>query len=360
MSEKKNEWLYRLREDIPKFLIRLNGKSRKGFYRYSLTGDYFDDKIKWGLGNSVFFLKIMYTISLEKQYQNEIYDAIDFVKSFQKNNGYFYDPLIWILSTPIRIKRSIFSRDLSNIFNKKTMLAETRQAISSLTLYKENPNYKFLDFPKTKEDIEKYLSSLNWNTPWSAGANFSHLIFILKSSNISNRKNLIQDAINWVCNIQNETDGFWYIGNTSLQQKINGAMKIITGLKVANKVRFNYPEKIIDNLLLSIQDEQACDNFNVVYTLKYCNEILNGDYRYDEISNFMNNRLNIYKRYYHFKEKGFSFYENRTNRFYYDALISKGKNEPDIHGTVMFLWGISIIAQTLNINNELHFKEFIT
>ena len=137
-------------------------------------------------------------------------------------------------------------------------------------------------------------------------------------------------------------------------------MKIITGLKVVNKVNFKYPEKMIDNILLAINDEQACDNFNIVYVLKYCNELTQYNYRYPEIKEFMIERLNIYKQYYHQRIGGFSFYKNRARDVYYNAYISKGKNEPDIHGTIMFLWGISIIAQVLKFNNDLKFKEHIT
>lgn len=74
----------------------------------------------------------------------------------------------------------------------------------------------------------------------------------------------------------------------------------------------------------------------------------------------MYDRLNIYKQYYYPKIGGFSFKKNQTNRYYYGALITKGKNEPDIQGTVMFLCGISLIAQILKIDKKLNFNEFIT
>ena len=73
----------------------------------------------------------------------------------------------------------------------------------------------------------------------------------------------------------------------------------------------------------------------------------------------MYERLAIYKRHYHQQIGGFSFHPNQASRIYYGALLSKGKYEPDIHGTHLFLWGISLIAQTLKINNNLRFKEII-
>lgn len=68
----------------------------------------------------------------------------------------------------------------------------------------------------------------------------------------------------------------------------------------------------------------------------------------------------IEKQFYFPKLGGFYFSKNRANRKYYGATINKGKNEPDIHGTLMFLWGISLISQTLRINDKLQFYEFIT
>jgi len=50
---------------------------------------------------------------------------------------------------------------------------------------------------------------------------------------------------------------------------------------------------------------------------------------------------------------------HKTNIYYYGAKITRGLNEPDIHGTCMFLWGISIISQILEIDQELGFKEQI-
>ena len=82
-------------------------------------------------------------------------------------------------------------------------------------------------------------------------------------------------------------------------------------------------------------------------------------YRFTEIQNFAKNRLEIYRKYYFPEIGGFSFLPQKANVHYYEAKLTKGKNEPDIHGTVMFLWGISIISQILGIDKELGFKEQI-
>jgi len=109
-------------------------------------------------------------------------------------------------------------------------------------------------------------------------------------------------------------------------------------------VNFKFPKTIIEGAIALRNNKQACDNFNIVYVLKYCNELTNASYRYSEIRNFMLERLRIYKEYYYPKIGGFSLYKNRVSNMYYGAYLSKGRHEPDIYGTPLFLWGISLIA----------------
>ena len=353
------KWIFNIKEKIPQFLKQISGRKKRGFYSYSLSGDLFGERIKWGLGNNVFFLKIIYTLGLQLQFKNELRDDINYILSFQKKDGSIYDPLISILSLPLRILHTLKSGRLGDLSNKKYKRAETRQSVSSLSLFGVKTSYEYKKISRNYNGIKNFLIKLNWELPWGAGSHFSHLLFFLYHSSIKNKDDLINYAITWVNKLQHKDDGFWYLGNPSIQEKINGAMKIITGLKAVNRVFFKYPEKIIDQLLLAKNDEQACDNFNVVYVLKYCNELTKFNYRSSEIQDYFYERLKIYHEYYYPEFGGFSFKKKKANDIYYGAFISRGKREPDIHGTVLFLWGISIIAQTLNINEKLKFNEFV-
>ena len=49
----------------------------------------------------------------------------------------------------------------------------------------------------------------------------------------------------------------------------------------------------------------------------------------------------------------FSFLKGKANTRYYNATISRGLPEPDIHGTVMFVNGIALIAELLGIRENL-------
>ena len=347
-----------LKRKTPEFLEKLKGEKIPGFFHYSLSGDLYGEDVKWGLGNTVFAVKIYYMLGLLSTLpEKNKRETTNFIKSFQQKDGGIYDPLVKKLAFWREKLSALKNFDFNNFFHQQTIRAETRQAISALSLLGEKPDIPYIDFPKTKKEIDKFLSRLNWRKPWGAGSHFSHLVFFLKHSDLKNKNELIDYAINWIKDIQCPEDGAWYRGNPDLAQKINGAMKIITGLKVAEKVELQYPEKLIDLCLSAENDRHACDNFNIIYVLKYANEVTNFSYRYDEIKEFALRRFDIYKKYYYPEIGGFSFLPNKANVYYYGAKITKGLSEPDIHGTVMFLWGISIIQRVLNL--EPTYKEQI-
>lgn len=364
------DWIFELKHKVPLFLEKLKCKRVLGFFHYSLSGDLYDENVRWGLGNTVFAAKIFYTIDIIDILPREDIDSMaDFIKSFQKRDGSIYDPLITrrvFLNKLSCIRHLDFKGLMDNVEVQQTRRAETRQSFSSLLLLKSPPNYSYLQIPYSFEEVGKYLNALDWAMPWGAGSHFSHLLFFYKINgeefNIhrDETNELINFAIEFINELQSPDDGSWYKGRPSIQQKVNGAMKVITGLKSVNTVTFKYPEKLIDLCLKAIHDAHACDNFNSIYVLKYANELTQGSYKFKEIEEFCYNRLRIYKRYYYPNIGGFSFLPGKSNEVYYGAKITKGLNEPDIHGTVMFLWGIAIISQILGIDKELGFKEFIT
>ena len=83
-------------------------------------------------------------------------------------------------------------------------------------------------------------------------------------------------------------------------------------------------------------------------------------HRRDEVRRFAESRLEAYRSYYHPARGGFSFYPGRANTTYYGARISRGLPEPDIHGTMLFTWGVSILAPMLGMENEIALKEIPT
>lgn len=357
---KKLDWLKTLKPSVLQFLNKLKSKKTPGFYHYSLLGDLYDENYHWGLGNAVFASKVYYMLNCLSQ--REKINLANFIKSFQHNNSYIFDPLIYKLTLSDRIKQSILAFDLTKLSSKQTKRAETRQAFAALACLNQKPNEPFLDVPYTKFETRQYLERLNWDRPWDAGSHFSHLLFFWEYNKrffnykVQDSNILKKYALDWISSLQSPTNGSWYQGSPSNTEKINGAMKMLTGFAAANIHSFNHPDKLIDLCLKSASDRQACDNFNIIYVLYCCSKKAN--HRRKEIKDFCLKRLNIYRQYYFPKIGGFSFYKNKANDVYYGAIISKGLNEPDIHGTVMFLWGIALISRILKLNLKL--KEPVT
>lgn len=366
MADDGLKWLSSLKDRVRGFLEELRGNSRLGFYRYSLNGDLHGEEKHWGLGNTVFAVKILYTLAdIEKMASSRKKELADFITSFQRADGLIADPLISRLSLFNNLKHAVRILDFSNINGVKTARAETRQSMSSLRLLQEKPKYLFADIPYTPEGVDRFLAALDWSDPWSAGSHFSHLLFFYEYNaevfgyRPAESRELISRAIDLVNQMQSKHEGVWYRGTgTSLQLKINGAMKILTGLKAAHRMSFLYPERMIDVALSALNDEHSCDNFNIVFVLKYANEMTGGSHRLAEIEDFCRRRLAIYREYYYADVGGFSFYKGRSNTTYYGARITKGLNEPDIHGTCLFLWGIALITQLLGVQEQFGFQEF--
>ncbi|OIO20030.1 MAG: hypothetical protein CO029_00790 [Candidatus Magasanikbacteria bacterium CG_4_9_14_0_2_um_filter_41_10] len=354
------EWIFELKKETASFLAHMEGKKRPGFFKYSYSGDYFGERVHWGLGQSAFFLKIVYTLNIQDQFEKEIEEVEKYIKTFEHDSGLYFDPLVRLLSSPRSVFNGLRYRDWNHAVGMYTKLGETRQAISSLRLFDQNIVSKYpKSLPRDEKGIERYLSQLQWTRPWHAGAHYSILVFFLYTSKLHNKEILIETAQEWLKNVA-QKDGFWYTEGASLQERINGAMKVITGMNVLGKVTLHNPGGLIDVCLESQHDTQACDNFNILYVLKYANLATNGQYRHEEIVSFVEDRLELYKKYYYKDKGGFSFFENKANTRYYGARLSRGYDEPDMHGTVLFLWGVSIIAQILGIEKELNIREFRT
>jgi len=356
--EKDISWIFELRSKVPLFLDKLRSNKKRFFFHYSLSGDLYDENINWGLGNTVYAVVIYHRLgvlgNLDKEEKKSMFE---FIESFQKRNGEFYDPLIKKKAF-LRDKLSSFRNlNFNNFLHQQTVIAETKQTFSAINLLEKTTKYKYNKFPKTEVEIGKYLGRLNWHSPWGAGAHFNALLFFLKNSDLPDKDKLTDFAIDWVNKLQSAETGSWYRGNPSLQQKINGAMKVVTALEFVNKLNFNHPEKLIDLCLPATDYEGACDCMDRLHVLHKANELLNGEYRLEEIKDFCYEQLQLYNKEHYFPGiGGFSFYKHKAEQRYYGAKITRGFNEPDLHGTSLFLSSIAMISQILGIDKELGFN----
>ncbi len=350
-----NNWIKNLVLGLRDFLKQMGSKNYS-YFKYSLTGDLYKDNDKWGLANSVFAAKIFYITGLLNELTEEQKNnIIRSIKGFEFK-GLICDPTITnfskleIIKKKLKLKVSSKSEFINDIRR-----AETRQSFSSLYLLNSKPSAPYNFLPYSEFEIEKYLEKFDWSLPWHAGSHFSHLMFFLWYNSMILRyrqeetRKFIPFCVNWISGIQNRENGCWYKGkDIPLSQKINGAMKIITGFHAVNRYDFPYPKKLIDTALSGINDAEACSNFNISYVLFSASRI-EPEYRKNEINDFLINRLRIYRKFYWSDIGGFSFYQGRANDVYYGKKITQGKPEPDIHGTIMFVWGIALIDRVLNL-----------
>jgi len=346
------------------FLENQKSKKKDGYFKYSYSWDIYDEDDKRGLWSSIFASKIYYAINEIKNI-NPTYKKnwIKFINSFsEKKYWYIYDPLIFkkskLFNRLVCIKNFHFQNRNGNEYKR----AETRQARAALLCLWGKPKYPYKNIPSQKDWIIKYIKDLNRKNPRSAWSHISHLLFFLyNNQKIFWHKNqeLINIAIKTIKEYEHKEDWAWYkYKNTDNQLKINWAMKIITGLNSCDKINISYPKKLIDLTLKTLNDQEACSNFNITYTLYNASKETKHKYRFDEIKIFMESRLDIYKKHYKIKERWFSFYRNKSNNNYYWAKITNQKNEADIHGTLLFIRGLSFIDKILS--KKLNLNEIIT
>lgn len=350
------------------YLYKLEKKSNSYYFYPALTG-----LTKAGeninLGFSCFGLKSFFILNEWKNLKLEEQNKwINSINNFQNLNidsitpNSYIDLNYYKYITKFNPKKEI-SRNVKKILkknykNKKIEIdeyfrAETKQAIS--TLYQvgaknELPYHSPILKPNL---INKYLNSLNWENPWSAGAQFSGLCVFLKTQEFDNQNfnNIKNDLINFSNKIVNPDNGCYFNGNVSSKSElINGAMKMLSGFDWLD-IRVHYPEKLIDTALNTRPSSYGCDLVDIVYILFMCTK--ETKYKRNEIVLYFNELLNMIEKHYFKNVGGFSYYLNKSQKFYYGLIITRGKNTPDLHGTTLLLWALSMIYEVLEPENNL-------
>lgn len=355
-------WTKEAIHKLPVFLEQMKDEYIPGRFKYSLTGDIKTSQ-RWGLGNTVFAVKTCYM--LNRLDNLNIESTAKFIKSFQHPDGAIFDPFVQKKSRIHRCISALRNFDFNNLLGMQNKRAETRQSFAVLESLGKKPEFPFLNIPYTAEDIKRYIHSLNWKVPWGAASHFSHLIFFLKMNCefFGTKSNETDQLINCAfeeINKYRQKDGSWYKHKTSLPdyQKINGAMKIMTAYSSAGKNNFDNPNGLIDLCFSSLNEGDACNHLNIICVLFHC--LQKTDYRREEAADYCMKRLKLYQGHWWPDSGGFSFFPGKANRIYYGAKISEGLPEPDIHGTHLFLWGITLISDILGWRDELNLQFPIT
>lgn len=355
-----SRFFFTLKTSLLNFLSHQRNPDHPGYYSYSHSGDLFNPSKHENITGSIFALKLYYMLGVT---DGQIIKPItDRVLSFQKSNGAIYDPSIFRKSFFRNAVAGLSRGSFHNLDNHEYIRAETRQAYSALLLHGIIPNRIYTDIPTQPDRIQTYLRKLDWTHPWGAGSHFSHLVFFLsllhRSQKIETETFEIakQTALEELAKLHHQTDGVWYLGNPSKLQKINGTMKVITGM-LWTDAQLQNPEQLIDLCLSHHEPIHACDQINKTLVLRYANEMTRGSYRRSDIEKWCEETLDDWQNYYHPEQGGFSFWKGRANERYYGARVTRGLNETDIHGTVLFVWGLSMMAKLMPIPELSWLKE---
>ena len=317
------------------------------------------------LGFSCYALKIYYMTSnwdtLATEKKDEWHDFLNSFQSVHKNfpnNSYIDEFLISSLSEVGIIenfkditkstltKLNVKQFDSKSIKIKKAVNAETKQAISTL-IEVGRKSKDHVDFPyENKEKLLSYLNNLNWNTPWTSGAQFSSLCVYSKLNN-----NLYKEELyDFLQNLNNQSTGSYHLeGLNDEREIINGAMKVISGLDWL-EMPIHKPKELIDFCLSNIPVSEGCDIVDFVYVLYMCSKQLN--YKKKEINNLFLEILPQLRRLYNEEDHAFSYFINKSQTHYYGAKITNGEEAADIHGSLLCLWAVLMILDNLEEKPE--------
>lgn len=285
--------------------------------------------------------------------------CIAFMKSFQTAEGCFSDPWLKRASKP-NIKRLI-KLILSSLVKKvswreifevsiRNLRAETRQAVSTLFMVNELPRFPLPMEYTTVEEIRAFLKRLDWQNPWAAGSHLSHLMFFLSTNyvqhkNLDNYEQLIDFILNFLSSIHDPITGCWFKENPKDVIKINGAMKILSGLQWIERP---YPDctRLLDFALEQPFQSDGCGFLNRLFVVHEAKKGVQNGYRRDEIRGLAMKALHVVGGF-RKPDGGFSFFDTHSQTHYYGARVSKGQPVSDLHGTAMMLWAIALAVELL-------------
>jgi hypothetical protein len=139
--------------------------------------------------------------------------------------------------------------------------------------------------------------------------------------------------------------GLYFKGNQKNKRElVNGAMKMITGFSWIDGP-IHYPDKIIDFCLNEKVNNEGCDLVDIVYVLYECSALTN--YRKKDIIKYLTSLISTIKDHYFQDIGGFSYFLDKSQTHYYGVKITEGRNTPDLHGTLLLVWAISMILEMI-------------
>lgn len=285
--------------------------------------------------------------------------CIDFIKAFQQPDGWFRDKWLDKAARPTVMEytrhmcRTALGRAVwSELVDRKerNRRAETRQSAATLLMVGEKLDYPLPLECITPEEIRNYISAFDWSQPWSAGSHLSHLIFMLTANwrsfgEPTNYNQLIEIIIDYLDEIKDDETGCWYTGNPDDTMKINGAMKVFSGLQWLDH-SYSSCESLLDFALRQPFQTDGCGFLNRLFVIHQARKASERGYRAAEVKMLAEEAMQQVKRFQK-PDGAFSFYESGAQTYYYGARVSSGDPVSDLHGTAMLTWAIALCAELL-------------
>ena len=239
----------------------------------------------------------------------------------------------------------IKSFDSKEIFERKSINAETKQAISTLFQVRSQNTFK-VEPEFDNSNIIQYLNKLDWSQPWASGAQYSS-ICVYSSTQNSYDSVLLKNFSDHLVDIES---GFYFKNKVNdKRQLFNGAMKIISGLDWINH-EIHYPKKIIDFCLNNKPVFEGCDIVDYIYVLNMCSKAVN--YKKSEVIMLLSELSKEMDVLFNSKSGGYSYFRNKSQTHYYGVKITEGVDTPDIHATLLCTWANIMILETLGQLDE--------
>lgn len=348
--------LIALRTSIADWLDQMADGLPPGRFRFCAKGSFVPVDGKAAQVSTCFAMKTAWQTGIWENWSEKQRRAcVDFIKSFQTPEGWFEDPWLEAKAKPglKDIARLVLGRTswrrLKNI-KADNIRAETRQSAATLLMVGEKPDYPLPQEIKSTGDAQNYVHALDWSNPWSAGSHLSHQLFMLSVNrqcfeNLGENKHLIDTLLHALNEYYHPDTGTWYIGNPPDFIKINGAMKVFSGLQWLDKP---YPDThaLLDFALKQPFESDGCGFLNRLFVLYQAKKGVEDGYRIKKIRKLAQDALERVMVF-HRPDGGFSFYKNKAQTGYYYASMSKGLPVSDLHGAAMFVWAIALCLELL-------------
>ncbi|MDB6174844.1 MAG: hypothetical protein JWL59_4155 [Chthoniobacteraceae bacterium] len=343
-------WLESLVETVPVYLRRIQVADQPGRYLPCERGSTPVGR-EMALGFSCFALKLEWMLNRwESVPERERW--VEFIQSFQDEEGAFIDPpQIEYLRThrPWRERAAaLLGRKPATDFTHSVMLAETKQAITTLAEVGVTTRRPFRKYPCTPESVLAWLKAKDWSRPWGAGGQSAGLIVFLKTQSPAflaprDVEELLNVCRDFYSGLADPVTGAYFKGKTPAHgEMVNGAMKVLMALDWLD-VEPHYADRLVSTCLKQVPTADGCHLIDAIYVIHQC---LRGEPS-AETRRFCMSVLEMIKLHAH-ADGGFSFSLRKAQTHYYGVQISKGLDESDIQGTCLLVWALAMIWKILD------------